>query len=56
MIKTNKNKKIIFIIFSIYLFALFFEIFFLNTGYYNNKLMHIDSKVIGSRWVYYKSN
>ena len=57
MNKTNSNKKTIAIV-SIFVMFYLFTVFIINdvliTDNLRHKLIHIDSKVVGSRWVFYE--
>jgi hypothetical protein len=55
----NKSKKRTAIILTViilifYLFAVFIVVNVLDTDNLRHKLIHIDSKIVGSRWVYYE--
>jgi hypothetical protein len=48
--------SIILVIFIFYLLAAFIVLELANTDYIRNKTIHIDGKVVGSRWVFYERN
>lgn len=53
------NKKTVVIIFNLilfYIFTLLILFYIFKMDYFSSKLKYIDSNVIGSRWIYHKTN
>ena len=48
--------KIIFIIFVVFILAFAFANFFINNDFIEKNMIKLDSKIVGSRWIYHKLN